>query len=431
MKLLMDRPFRTRMAVRLIVGATLAFLAVNLLLLPREPALGYDFLVFLGAAITLRSGHDPYDAEQRAATFHHLPLLTRPHEHVPSEVFANPPFAAWATIPFTAIPAPWAFALWTLLLFGATLVSGRLMQEIDSARRPGARSRIAVALLAVCPIAVTNYYLGQLVPLLLLCVTTALFLLDSPLKLGRRMERRIFVAGCMLALACLKPHLLLPPIMVFIAAQPRSYLRTLLAGFVVASMLLLAVPAAILGPWIMRSWLHGMLAFGQTFGVQPAVLSLSQIYRAHLSPMQSVTLSVMLIALWCAAMTLLVRRTRYGTGSDRARSVFAVALTSWLIIIPYVHPADLLLLVAVVPALGYTGQRWKLSWSSGVAIATFVLVPEMDLLRGLGHVLIATWSLAVPVAVLVFLRPDRLLARSRRTDSPLEDVESISALHAS
>jgi hypothetical protein len=90
----------------------LCSVALDLVLLPHDGALGHDFSAFYAAGLTLRQGHDPYNWPQLGATEAHLRSVGDPRQPMGFNPYANPPLFTWAMAAFTVVPEGPAYVIW-------------------------------------------------------------------------------------------------------------------------------------------------------------------------------------------------------------------------------------------------------------------------------------------------------------------------------
>jgi hypothetical protein len=396
--------FRQRQGVtRAVLTALVALLLiVSLTITPREPprysTLGVDFLAFYAAGLTLGHGHDPYNQRYLGATEAQLHSIGNPHQGIGLNPYANPPLFAWAMRAFTGVAAPGAFAIWFALMVIALLVALVLMARSYAVRGRG----WAVVLFAATPAPVWALYFGQQTPLLLLSLAGAVAALR---------RSRPTLAGVVLSACWIKPHLLLPLVVVIAALLARRLALSFLLGFCGSSALLTIASLFLTGSRLSGAWAHTLLFRSSTIATQPVVSSLAGLYLGAIGRPWSVLLPVLLAGLWLAFVALLVRqarRTGVAPGDDAWLSVVSSALCAWLLATPYAHPADLVLVGVALPVLlGRRLERTGDPWVR-VALIALLIAPEGDFLAP--HLTYAfSYSVFVPFALLLALRPWRAL----------------------
>ncbi len=387
-------------------------LALNLSLLPREPALGLDFLLFYGTALAVRRGFSPYDAGRRASILRHLPLLSRPHQHMVPGLYGNPPLFAWALAPLTSIPPLAAYAIWVAILAAATLGALWTLLRYCGIEGVGAKRGWLVLLFALSPVSMYAYFLGQLAPLMLLGVALALAALVRGQSHPGHSSGHAALAGLLLTVVWLKPHLLLPLCGVMALLLPRRGGLALLGGLLAGSASCAVLSVVLLGQGVFVAWARGLVAFGQSFGAQPGISSLAGLYRPLLGGPWSMALSAALCLLWvlyAGRLAIDARRRGLAPGDDDWLRALALALASWLLVVPYTHTPDLALVaLALPPLLGRGLRRWA-DTRVRLAVAVLLIAPELDLAGGFALSPTMTYSVLVPVALIVALHPTSFL----------------------
>lgn len=168
----------------------------NLLLIARALPVGYASSDYKFAAAAARAGfkfgwNRIYDLS--------LPRwdLTGVSGPVPSFIIfvPNPPPFVWLAAPFSKLPGQVGYVLWALLMLASLVAASQMLAS------PGWSSRVrsAAVMLALLP-AVATVIFGQVTALVILALALCWVLA------GRRRET---LAGVVLALAIIKPHLLL------------------------------------------------------------------------------------------------------------------------------------------------------------------------------------------------------------------------------
>ncbi|HZB88708.1 MAG TPA: glycosyltransferase family 87 protein [Terracidiphilus sp.] len=193
--------------LRMIAAALLLALGAGILaFVAREKNAGArDFIAYWSAGQLLRQGGDPYDAaavlrlEQTAGFSSSEPLIMR-----------NPPTALFLALPLGYVGANAASVLWMVLLLGCTILSVRLIWQLNG--QPPTRTHLlsyCFAPLMECLMA------GQLGILLLLGVVLFLTFLRT----------RPYWAGAALVLCAVKPHLfvLFGVVLILWALSRRAY----------------------------------------------------------------------------------------------------------------------------------------------------------------------------------------------------------------
>ncbi len=404
------------LAVRRIQPVVLCYLALALLfmvssvlwdvmVLSGDPVVGRDFGAFYAAGVTWLHGHDPYSWAQIAATEAHLPSIGVPRAPMPYNTFANPPLFAIAMAACAGLGPRAAYLVW-LALMAAALLCGIVV---------AARSLLSgrhvwlPALFALTPIPVIALVLGQQTPLLLLGLAVALAALR---------RSRPALAGACLSVGWIKPHLVVPLVLLIAVMLRWREAPRLLAAFGGATLALCAASLLTGGGTLLWSWLRDLTRYGQTMdAVQPDLSSLAGLYLSVTSRPLSTVLEAGCIVAWCALAALIARatrRSRLDPSSDIWLCYFAIGLCAWLLAVPYAHPHDLVLLaVALPPLLGRDLRNLRGSLTR-VALCLLLVAPEADLL-GFRPTFVLSYSVAVPLAFLLALRPLDLIPAQRAT----------------
>ena len=265
----------------------------------------------------------------------------------------------------------------------------------------------ALLIFAVTPAPVIGYFLGQQTPLLLVALAAALTALR---------HKRPALAGVVLTVGWIKPHLMFPIALVLVATLGRPQARRLLGGLLCASTLLGLASWLVTGEALGIAWLRDLSLYGHTLDtVQPDLSSLAGVYLSVVGRPWSAYIGAALVGAWLLFAALLVRKARrkgLAPSDDAWLRLVALALASWLLATPYAHPADLVLLVPALPVL--LGRRLEGLADARVRLALGMLLvaPEADLL-GFRPNLWLSYSVLVPLTVLIALRPWRIVGERR------------------
>jgi hypothetical protein len=283
----------------------------------------------------------------------------------------------------------------------------------------------ALLVFAVTPAPVIGYFLGQQTPLLLVALVAALAALR---------HKRPALAGVLLTVGWIKPHLIFPLVLVLAAMLGWPRACRLLAGLLCASTLLGLASWLTTGAALFSAWVRDLALYGHTLdAVQPDLSSLAGVYLSALgqpwtgcrpagagttrsagcmygvvsSHDVSAYLAAAIVGAWLLFAVLLVRKARragLAPADDGWLRLVSLALASWLLATPYAHPADLVLLAPVLPVL--VGPRLERLADARVRLALGMLLvaPEADLL-GFRPNFVLSYSVLVPLAMLVALRP--------------------------
>jgi len=386
----------------------LGSVALDLLLLPHDPALGLDFAAFYAAGVALRQGHDPYNWARLKVIEQHLRSIGDPHQVMGFDSYANPPFFTALMAPLTMLPERAAYLAWLVAAILALVAGLTLMARVYHMERWG-----WMLLFAVTPASVIGLFLGQQMPFLLLGLVLALFAL----------RRGWYVAaGVALALGWTKPHLMLPLALVAIMMMRWPVARRVLVGFLGATAALLLISLVAGGGGAMASWGDDLLHYGRTIdALQPLISSLAGLYLSVVGRSWSGWLACGCLGVWLLLSMLAVwrtRRQRLEPGDDAWLRVFATVLVAWLLFIPYTHPADLVLVIPALPVL--LGRRLEgLSDPlTRLALGALLTAPEADLL-GFRPNYVLSYSVLIPLTMLLALRPWTLCRSPHRPMAPV------------
>ena len=158
-----------------------------------------DFAQYWSAAHLLIHGEPPYDPE-RLKTVQVLHSKFHAQHNALVQIW-NPPTIFPIILPLAAFPYTAAVSLWILLSFAILVVCYQLLHAIYNQQISLALSRknlLSLALLLSFYPTYLSIHYGQIAPVLLLGVTLYIFL---------QHRQREFLAGLVLALTTIKPHL--------------------------------------------------------------------------------------------------------------------------------------------------------------------------------------------------------------------------------
>jgi len=310
--------------------------------LAHAPVVGQDFRVFYSAATVIQHGGSPYDVRALVRVEDRLFPTRSATER--RDRRANPyiqgPLLALIFVPFLGFPPAVVYDIYAAALLAAAAVA---LLVLDRVRRDGVgpiahAPRRALPLL-LSPVVFLAVLLGQPDPLLLLLFALAWHALQ---------RRHIALASALLTVACIKPQIMIGPIVLLAllawrAGGIRSYVGGLLAGAaaVVGCCLLFA------GPLVTGDWLRALVSFGSgTVYTQVDIAALSTLYLDWL-PHALVPLAVIgAVAAWVVWAVSSARRGM----SDASATLRWVGqgLCLWLLATPYAHPHDDVLLLPVL-----------------------------------------------------------------------------------
>lgn len=303
--------------------------------------LGFDFADFRAAAVVLAHGGNPYDRAQlwrvEDALYNRpLHLQTLDFRYYHFDPYHNPPLFAALLTPLTHLPYLWSYALYSLVVVALGVLGAWLtLVALDWTRARWLA--IGLALLTT-PVFLTLWF-GQQSTLLLCALAGTMLCLR---------HRRHGVAGGLMALGLVKPHLMLPvalviPILLATMAERRRYLVGL-AGTLGALML---ATLLLTGSHSLLSWSHDLLQLSNTVEADQSNLpSLGGLVLLILPHPWNRYVAVLMIGVALALMVVLAGRVR-------ARGTFPwlvipVLMAIWIVTAPYVHTTDQVL---ILPAL--------------------------------------------------------------------------------
>ena len=372
-----------------------------------KPASAYDFRIFYAAARALQHGGNPYDIHQVFQQEQYLyPTLLKnrwqwqfiqhnPYVQGPLLLVAFLPTLSWS--PATIYPVSFA------LLIAVTAASLFLLARLWPIRR----SPLWTLFLMLSPIAFVGPFLGQIDAVLLLTLVLAL----------RWMQRGCATyAGAILMVGLIKPQIMAGPILLLaVLAWRRGKLASYGVGLVAGVVGIGAAVALVARPTLLVAWFSSMTQFTQgNMYAQHDLSSLSTLYLGWMPHSLDAVLSAATLLAWGGACAWFWARVR--TPADE-RWWFNIGLVGWLLVTPYAHPHDDILLfpamwivVDHLPA-SRVGRMLTavlfLSWCS-LPLATILMGFKVEILasRGLGVVPIVCLALVLLISARRPLTPD-------------------------
>src|SRR5579864_5244344 len=314
-------------------GLTLTLAAValfNLVLIARALPVGYASSDYKFAAAAARAGfkfgwNRIYDLS--------LPRwsLTGVSGPVPPFIIfvPNPPPFVWLAAPFSQLPSQVGYVLWSLLMLASLVVATQLLSG------PGWSSRIraAAVMLALLP-AVATVIFGQV---------TALLILALALCWALAGRGRDTLAGVVLALAVIKPHLLLlVPFMFLAAGRWRVFV-----GWSAAAVALAVASVASLGVEGTRQYISFISTFDSG---QRDAYSLASVFGSGFA-LLGARAAIVVLALAAAYL-----------GRDRGVTpAIAAGVAASLLVSGYLNAFDLALYAPVFLMLALDAAAWRLA----------------------------------------------------------------------
>jgi hypothetical protein len=294
---------------------------------------GTDWGAFYAAGMIVRTGDaaNLYDSALQAAT---QAQLFGPSDQ--ENAFPLPAFFAFAIAPLTALPFSASYAVWFALnvaiVAGLAMAASRYLAPMPSYAR---RVYIAAAVLST-PVAAAVAQ-GQLDLLVLASMLTSWWLLSR----GHRVA-----AGLVLAIALVKPHFVLAPLLLL--ALNREW-RTLAAFVAVASVLLL-FPVMLTSPEL-------LLDQARLVGSYPGSADEHSVNARSMANLRGTVTSLYASAsplLWgppllaAAAMAMMLAVSRWRRLPAVHPQAWALAFVLPVIYSPHVHFHSLVLVLAAV-----------------------------------------------------------------------------------
>ncbi len=322
------------------LGVSLSIL-VAMLTVP-EAARGVDFHVFYAAGWAVRHGLDPY----RASALAHASIQSaRTTSGQPLGAFPYLPWVGWAMAPWSLLPYPASLVLWQVLSGTLVLASAGVW-----ARSLGWHRAWPLGILAsVSTVAFLGYQVGQFDAVALTLVV------GTSTAVGR--GRWLLAGLASAAVVLLKPQVTLPlvPLLWVVVVRERAPLRSVLTGQAVALAVLVGLPM-FLQPRRTGAWIHLVMDFSHSIGQgQFTPVGLSGLIKVapsswHLSSGLTSPTTIGLVAGGLAAMVFVVWAPMPGRDGGRSRTTRAgwgllLPLGIWMLVTPYVHSYDILILL--------------------------------------------------------------------------------------
>jgi hypothetical protein len=313
-----------------------------------SPALAEDLKTFLAAAATLASGGNPYDPGQLVhQEWRMFPMDAAAQAWTLANPYVQGPLLLAILRPLVGFALSQAYAIWVAML--ALCIAASIVIFIPGALRLPKPRRLAVAL-AVCPATFAGLLLGQSDAILLLALAGAMWCAA---------RRSYAPAGILLTAGLIKPQIIAGAVVLFaiLAYRDRALWRyTVGVACGVAGSIVFAI--ALGGRGLLSSWVSGLGTFGHgTVQAEPNISSLTVLY-VGVAPHALAAVSVIAALVWLGAMAAMSSQL---SGGPLARARwFGVGMVGWLLVTPYAHPHDdILLFPAIVTAIWLSaGRRW-------------------------------------------------------------------------
>lgn len=310
---------------------------------------GVDFACFRAAAILFAHGGNPYDFAQLwqvENALYNAPLHLHPGlpAYYDLDRYYNPPLFATALTPFTRLPLTLGYAIYAAITLGLAIVGAWLtLLALGWTQRRG----IALAIVVVSPCVFLIVWSGQQSSLLFCALGAALYLLR---------RERVALAGAVMALGWVKPHLLIPvalaaPLLLF---SPRVAWRWYM-GFGAATVGGLVLTIVTTGAGSILAWLHALFGYtGYVDSIQtylPSLAGMTLVMAPH--PLNK-ALAVAVMILGVSVTVVVLARARRSLDPIAA---IIVLMAAWLLFTPFAHANDdVLLLPALAVAWGVNGE---------------------------------------------------------------------------
>ena len=330
-----------------------------------EPNAGHDFILLLSAAQAIRGNLSPYDpfVIVHFASLDGVPLYHLLNGGRATQPYVYPPLFAWLVQPFTHLNTVSALWLWRALsacaiflgTYGLAL-TWRKESDLFSTR---SRRLMIAALVTLAPLSVYGLYWGNPAALVYAALGVAIW------ALTRNQARFDVIAGVIMTVLLLKPQLALPlgllAALCFLQGSDAwQRRRRVFAGFVGATVLLLAADLLVTGPQMLLDWPRSILYLEQFSNGQPDMPSLIGLFWVYLSPLPSALyqgLSLVILGACAIIVAVLYMRLR---STWVPAALFGLLTVVWCFGTPYAHANDEILLVpggfAVLAALSRAWQ---------------------------------------------------------------------------
>lgn len=328
-----------------------AVLIATYIVLGPLPYVGVDYACFRSAALLIMHGGNPYDLHQlwtMQNMLYNLPghVAKGTAQYYDLDRFYNPPLFLLPIMALTRLPYATGFVLYSAAVIALAMAGTWLVLR---ALGWTARTTPIFLIMLTSPCVFLAVRNGQQ-STLLLCA------LGAALLAWRR--GRPGLAGALLALCWVKPHLLVP----FALTAPLLLpdwrdARRWYAGFLAATGIGVFLTIVTTGAASIGEWLHGLFGYtGYADAVNnfmPSVSGMGLVLLTH--PWNRLFVAALLVvAVAAMAGTILWARRR----SASPIAAMGVLVALWLVCSPYAHTNDdVLLLLPLAVAWGQNGAR--------------------------------------------------------------------------
>lgn len=235
-------PILSIVVVVVLVLCTISFLAFGAYYLLVEPRGGaFDFYWLWQGGRAILAGQNPYGSSTTEAIQWGVFGTTLPTTQY-QQVYAYPAYAAFVLLPFILVAFPLAVSVWIALQIPMFFLAMMLGMDVLGQRL----SPVQAAALTVLAILGFRYptialVLGQVTIFVLVCMISSAWLY----KAGHPT-----LAGVSLAVAGIRPDVALIGLFAFVLfSRPLSSLTGLIKGFLATTLILVAMPIALIGFW--------------------------------------------------------------------------------------------------------------------------------------------------------------------------------------
>lgn len=318
-----DAPIMWTFAKNLLVLLLLALLAGYFAKRFPEAYKGSDFPEFYAAARIVRDGLGPQLYQ---------PELQRTYQNKYAGgmgvYYNHPPFETLIYLPLSLLSLPRAYLLWCLFNAALLLVIARLFARDIL---PRLSWRVVLGLVFLFVPVLLNFLQGQ---------DSVLLLFLFALAFAALKREHEFAAGCLLACALFKFHLVLPLVVVLSPRRPARFL----GGFAAVGFLLLLVSVAISGWGFFAAYTRfiAYLEASPSTGNYPQAMATLYGLSAVLVPLSDVGKRVVTIA---SSLVILGLALHGLQSSVRRDLIFANAVAAAILVGYHLSPHDLTLLL--------------------------------------------------------------------------------------
>ncbi len=327
--------------------------------LPNDAPFGGDFAHNMAGAYVMTHGGNPYNAEVFLRGLHSYLVA----QGIPNKLrltdgvtvwYGYPPLYAWLLEPFIPLPFP-LVTLALMMIMGLALAVAAFLCLSSF----GWSTRLFPTLLFLtAPQTTFQLYYGNPASLVVAMVVASI-------AINRRFP---FSAGLLLSLACLKPQLGVPGLLLLALSSPRGRGR-IFAGFGTGTVVLLALTLLGPGRHSLVAWVQGLFSISGMAGQQVNMVPLMGLYAGRVPPSLHTVLEGLTVLAALGLTAWYWRRLRGLT--DVPFRLVAWLWPLWMLALPYAHfPDEIVLLPATLAALGRNGRHIT---QPGLALCVYLL----------------------------------------------------------